>query len=58
MGKTLKHDVFSYFFRCCWVAVYVHKMIFHFMLSLRFREANVFATVSSPVSFTLVINYR
>jgi hypothetical protein len=28
------------------------------MFSLRFRQADVFANVSSPVLFTLVINYR
>jgi hypothetical protein len=43
MEKNFKHEVFLILFKCFWVAVYVHKLIFFFMFSLRFRQAEVFA---------------
>ncbi len=35
---------------CCWVAVYIHIMIFYFWFILRCRQADGFATVSAQAS--------
>ncbi len=31
--------------RCCWVAVYIHIMIFYLMFALRYRQADFFSFV-------------
>jgi hypothetical protein len=39
-------------------AVYTHITVFNLMLTLRCRQADILATVSSPVSLTPAVNYR
>ncbi len=40
IGKNFETgSFFLILFRCCWVASYIHIMIFYFLFSLRFRQA-------------------
>jgi hypothetical protein len=41
---------FNIFLRCCWVAIYTHIMIFYLMSTLKCKQADYVASVSSLVN--------
>jgi hypothetical protein len=46
-GQNLRQEFFLILLRCCWVTVLILNYV-----HLRCRQADVFETVSSPISFT------
>ncbi len=52
MTNFLRKEYLSYLQRRCWVAFYIHTMIFYLMFALRCQQADFVASVSPLVLLT------